>query len=90
MSGVLNKTIKRPLACIIIACMVLLAAPNPALAGQDSQAPESSKIQVIVNGGPLSGNDSAGQLLVIDGQTYAPLRSLAAQLDLPLLWEPES
>ncbi|MEN6325878.1 MAG: M3 family metallopeptidase, partial [Syntrophomonas sp.] len=76
--------------CLISACMLLLAAPTPALAGQDSQAPESSKIQVIVNGVSLSDNNSAGQPLVIDGQTYAPLRSLATQLDLPLLWEPES
>ncbi|MEN6347825.1 MAG: M3 family metallopeptidase [Syntrophomonas sp.] len=85
-----NKIIKRSLAYIIIVVTVLFIAPNTIFAGQDSQSPGASEIQVIVNGVPLSGDDSAGQPLVVDGRTYAPLRSLAAQLGLPLIWVPES
>ncbi len=89
MSGIINKTIKRFFVYIVIASIILLSAPNPAFAGQDSRASGASEIQVIVNGVPLSSNDSTGQPLVIDGRTYVPLRSLAAQLELPLLWVPE-
>jgi len=84
-----KKWLGRLLTVIIIS---LFTGASVAWAADNAKAGEAPQIQVYINGENCTESLYAEGIepYLVDGRTYLPLRAIAEQMGVPVLWIPES
>ncbi len=92
MSLTMRKNSRISCIIVILVILALFAGTNSTWAVDTAKAVEAPQIQVYINGENCTEKLSAEgvQPHLISGRTYLPLRAIAEQMGMSVLWVPES